>query len=240
MLVQVDSDQYTDRAAARPTTLSPDAFGELAALQGLRDRGYSPRVIFDVGAAIGTWTRTAHALWPEAKYYAFEALEERKPDLERVAAETGAKVEVVIGGVGAEDGPLTMGITASLFDSSFAYAGTESRQIPCYRLDTLHRQGRIGRPDFLKLDVQGFELKVLQGAEELLASCGVVLMECQFFRFCSSMNTLDRTIAAMSSYGFVPYEFVDFLRRPLDGAMGQCDLIFVRRGHWLVSDERWG
>jgi FkbM family methyltransferase len=238
-LVQIVSAPEGDRVAAKPSTLRNNEFGERQALLGLRERGYSPKVIFDAGAAVGRWTRMALEFWPDARYFLFEALEERKPELDRVAADTGAKLEVLIGGVGKEDGPLTMGITESLFDSSFAYAGSRSRQIECHRLDSLYRQGRVRKPDFLKMDVQGFELKVLEGAREVLSDCGVVLMECQFFRFCESMNTLDRTIAVMSSYGFVPYEFVDFLRRPLDGAMGQCDLIFVRRGHWLLSDNRW-
>ena len=238
MLVQVDPGD--DRVPPQPSSLGHDEFGEWAALRGLRERGYSPKVIFDVGAAIGAWTRMALEFWPAAEYFLFEALVERKPDLDRVATETGAKVNVVIGGIGKRDGPLTMGVTDSLFDSSFAYAGSQSREIECRRLDSLHREGRVRKPHFLKMDVQGFELNVLEGSREILADCGVVLMECQFFAFCESMNTLDKTIAVMSSYGFVPYEFVDFLRRPLDGAMGQCDLLFVRRGHWLVSDPRWG
>jgi hypothetical protein len=32
---------------------------------------------------------------------------------------------------------------------------------------------------------------------------------------------------------------VDFLRRPLDGAMGQCDILFVKRDHPLVSNHSW-
>ena len=39
--------------------------------------------------------------------------------------------------------------------------------------------------------------------------------------------------------GFQPYEIVDVLRRPYDGAMGQCDVLFCRRGHWLSAQQRW-
>jgi len=44
----------------------------------------------------------------------------------------------------------------------------------------------------------------------------------------------------MAERNFIPYEFVDYLRRPLDGAMGQCDILFIRRGHPLISDVGWG
>ncbi len=72
-----------------------------------------------------------------------------------------------------------------------------------------------------------------------IGAAEVLLLECQFFPFCAEMRTLDETIAQMARLDFVPYEFVDFLRRPLDGAMGQCDILFVRRGHRLIADTRW-
>jgi hypothetical protein len=53
------------------------------------------------------------------------------------------------------------------------------------------------------------------------------------------MRTLDVTIAYMSANNFIPYEFVDYLRRPLDGAMGQCDILFIRKDHPLVSKKQW-
>jgi len=80
---------------------------------------------------------------------------------------------------------------------------------------------------------------VIGGGENVLSATDFILMECTFFAFCDEMRTLDQTIAFMAEHGFIPYEFVDFLRRPLDGAMGQCDILFVRSGHPLVNDRRW-
>ena len=60
-----------------------------------------------------------------------------------------------------------------------------------------------------------------------------------FSLFVMICRTLDETIAYMSDYNFIPYEFVDYLRRPLDGAMGQCDILFVRKDHQLVSVHKW-
>jgi hypothetical protein len=91
----------------------------------------------------------------------------------------------------------------------------------------------------VKVDVQGFERRVLDGGTRALAHAELVLLECQFLPFCAEMRTLDETIAHMSALGFIPYEFVDLLRRPLDGAMGQCDILFARKKHPLVSDLRW-
>ena len=94
-------------------------------------------------------------------------------------------------------------------------------------------------PSFIKIDVQGFEKLALDGGQEAMRHADLILMKCQFIPFCdNTRTTLDVTIAYMSDHNFIPYEFVDYLRRPLDGAMGQCDL-FVRKDHQLISNKHW-
>lgn len=216
-------------------------FGVECALRSLAERGYRPNVIYDVGAADGAWTRLAAAVWPDARFVCFEPLEERDEALKQLAAEMPGKVQSLRIGLGSEDGDLKMGVAEGLWASSFAYDGVSERALPVRRLDGLVADHVVPAPSFLKLDVQGFELRVLEGARKVaLANTDVILMECQFFAFCEDMRTLDVTIAYMSELGYVPYEFVDFLRRPLDSAMGQCDLLFVKRDHLLVADKRWG
>lgn len=211
-----------------------------AALGGLKARGYRPPVVYDVGAADGKWTQLALQQWPEATYVCFEPLAERRAALAALERAHPGKVLVQACGLGDADTELSLGVTEALYDSSFAYAGKSSRRVRVARLDTLLSEGRIPPPSFVKLDVQGFEKRVLDGGVEALRTADLVLMECQFFPFCPDMRTLDATVADMSARGFVPYEFVDFLRRPLDGAMGQCDMLFARRGHPLLADPRWG
>ncbi|HVO17937.1 MAG TPA: FkbM family methyltransferase [Anaeromyxobacter sp.] len=215
------------------------SLGMVTALQGIRDRGYAPGVVFDVGASDGSWSELALTTWPGARAVCFEPLVERRPALDQLSAKYPGRVQIQPVGLGDEDQELSLGVTDSLWDSSFAYPGTQARRVPVRRLDTLLAGGDIPSPEFVKIDVQGFERRVLRGGPVAFASAQLVLMECNFFAFCDDMVTLDETVAFMSARGFVPYEFVDFLRRPLDGAMGQCDIVFVRRGHRLIEDRRW-
>src|SRR5262249_31000828 len=90
-----------------------------AALEGLRRRGYEPKVIYDIGAADGSWTRLAMGTWPTATYVCFEPLVERLGDLRRLQAQQRL-VRVETCGVSDTDGELAIGVTASLWDSSFA------------------------------------------------------------------------------------------------------------------------
>jgi FkbM family methyltransferase len=209
------------------------------ALAGLRDRGYAPEVVYDVGASDGSWTRLALSIWPEARVVCFEPLAERHRALEALAAEHPGRISVQPFGIADTEGALSLGVSDSLWESSFAYPGPTQRTIAVHRLDTLLDEGAIPPASFVKIDVQGFELRVIAGGPKALRDADFILAECSFFSFCEEMRTLDETIAFMSARGFVPYEFADFLRRPLDGAMGQCDILFARRTHRLRSDPRW-
>lgn len=216
----------------------PADIGMAATLSGLKQRGYLPEVVYDIGAADGSWTRQALGYWPDSTYVCFEPLAERKKDLDILQACHPGRVRIEACGIGDVDGELSIGVTDFLWDSSFAYAGASSRNVPVRRLDSLIESG-MPLPSFIKIDVQGFEKRVLDGGAEAMRYAEMILMECTFFPFCDDMRTLDETIAYMSQRKFIPYEFVDYLRRPLDGAMGQCDILFIRNDHPLIADRRW-
>jgi len=219
--------------------LGAPGIGMAATLNGLKQRGYIPKVVYDIGAADGSWTRQALVYWPDAIYVCFEPLAERKKDLDALQASRPEQILVKACGVGDVDGELPIGVTDFLWDSSFAYSGSSARTVPVRRLDSLIEDG-APLPSFIKIDVQGFEKRVLDGGLRVMRNADLILMECQFFPFCDDMRTLDETIAYMSAHNFIPYEFVDYIRRPLDGAMGQCDILFVRKDHHLISNKQWG
>jgi FkbM family methyltransferase len=217
----------------------PKAIGLRACLEGLRQRGYSPETVLDVGAAEGFWAMEVLAVFPTARLFLFEALEERRSALETLRR-AHPNLDFEITGVGPRNATMSMGITTALDSSSFAYVGTAgTREIEVRTLDSLLESGRLPQPELLKLDVQGFELEVLNGAEKVLAGSFLVLLELNFFRFSSGMPLMHEAIDYMVRRGFRPYEIVDVLRRPLDNSMGQCDLLFCREGHFLLADSDW-
>lgn len=209
-------------------------------LRGLAQRGYRPSVIFDVGASDGSWARHARQFWPEATIICFEPLLERRAALEALQAEAVGAVKAHFVGLGDEEAELSLGVSDSLWESSFAYGGSQARMVQVRTLNNMYSEGLLPAPSMIKLDVQGFERRVLLGGGDVLQHANVVLMECSFFPFCAEMGTIDETIGFMAERGFMPYEFMDFMRRPLDGAMGQCDILFVRKTDALVADVRWG
>lgn len=84
-----------------------------------------------------------------------------------------------------------------------------------------------------------YDIGAADGGYKAMCHAELILMECQFFPFCDDMRSLDETIAYMSAREFIPHEFVDYIRRPLDGAMGQCDILFIRMNHRLIAHKKW-
>jgi hypothetical protein len=76
--------------------------------------------------------------------------------------------------------------------------------------------------------VQGAELDVLAGASEMLKATEYVLLEVSFFQFFENGPQLHDVVAFMKSRGFVAYDVFGFQYRPLDNALSQADLAFVR------------
>ena len=223
---------------AEPNFLSGGRIGMELCLRGLAKRGFQPLSVLDIGAAVGSWTKLALYYWPEARYFMLEPLEEHRASLQSMK-ELHPNVDYILAGAADQPGKRTLGVTQSLLDSSFAYGGIEDRLVDVVTIDGLLQSGRIGQPQFMKVDVQGFELRVLEGASQAMRKCDAIMLEHQFFRWCPSMTLVHESIAWMAARSFLPYEIVDILRRPLDGAMGQCDILFVREGDKLVQDIRW-
>ncbi len=181
----------------------------------------------------------ALAHWRGARYFLIEPLEECRRDLEALKKSV-PRVDYLIAGAGETEGRLALHIDPNdLEGSSFAYSRRESRMVEMVTVDRLRKENRFPQPNFIKVDVQCYELQVLAGARETLPGCDLVLLELQFFRYVPAMALLHEAIHWMAERNFVPYEIVDTLRRPLDGAMGQCDILFARQDHWLRRDSRW-
>ena len=97
-------------------------------------------------------------------------------------------------------------------------------------------------PELIKLDIQGYELEALKGASLTFGKTEVYILEVSLFSFSDvpGMPILSDVVNFMLERSYVAYDFLGFLRRPLDNALGQCDMAFVKKNGLLRNSDDWG
>ncbi len=208
----------------RPSRSSP--------LERLRGAGIVPATVLDVGAALGAWSEECAGTFPAARYLLIEPLDEFAAPLANVTASLGW-AEHVAAAAAATDGEVTFNVHSDLVGSS-VYREAEGgsidgtpRTVPTVSLDTVVLERQAEGPFALKVDVQGAELSVLRGGSRVLAESVVVILEVSFIEFFEGGRLAHEVIAEMAGHGFVIYDILDLLDRPLDGALAQANVVFV-------------
>jgi len=211
---------------------------EELAYSRLRDKGFAPNGIIDVGAHQGDWIRAVRRVFREAPILALEAREEQRETLSRVCAEIpGVQFRIALLGSEAKSAVRFQvhGSGSSLFlERSDAHRTV--REMQMRTLDELvSADSRLNAPMFLKLDVQGAELEVLQGAEQTLARSEIVQLEVALLNYNEGAPLAGEVIEFMGSKGFMIFDIVGFVR-PNGVDLAQIDLLFVKNTSRLRRD----
>jgi FkbM family methyltransferase len=211
-------------------------------IENLREAGYTPQTIIDVGANVGDWARTVGVIFPNAAIRMIEAQPELGAHLERAKHDLGSRAHYDIALLGAEPADdvafYKIGTGSSVFEEA-TNLDKDVVTLSMGRLDDLGSLQNISGPIFLKLDVQGYELEVLKGGERVLAECEVVLMEVSLLPYNKGAPLMPEVAAFMDARGFTPYDFCGQLRRVSDRALFQIDVIFVRKESALRLHRRY-
>jgi len=220
------------------TRLPPGTVRERGSLLGsLRTAasiGFSPATILDVGAARGEWGVQVARVWPNAKFLLIDPLEENGQALAQVVGRMHhAAFEMAA--AGREVGSTVIHVHPDLDGSSLyeereeTIAGT-TRTVPVTTVDRSVLDHKLRGPYLLKADVQGAELAVVEGAAATLAATELVVLEVSLFDFfLGAAPQLEDLVAAMGARGFVAWDLFGMGYRPIDGALAQVDMAFVRR-----------
>ena len=123
----------------------------------------------------GVWWLAHH---PGATLHCFEP-EPANIELLRanVGSQPGASVHGVALGAEAGSAELTLGEHGAVHSLVMQDVGTRKISVPVWRLDTFMEEQGLDHVDLLKLDVEGFEVEVLEGFGERLDDVGVIAGE---------------------------------------------------------------
>lgn len=202
--------------------------------------GLQPKTIIDVGAASGT--PALYEVFPQARHILIEPLEEYIPHLNSLVDKL-EQAEYIIAAATPKPGNLVINVHPDLVGSSLYKEEEDSdvngveRTIPGMTLDNMCSERGTEGPYLIKIDTQGYELEVLQGAQTVLKYTDFVILEVSFFEFFKGGPQVYDCLNFMKEQGFVAYEIFDLQYRLLDGAMSQVDIAFVREQSQLRKDH---
>ena len=212
----------------------------------IKNRGLDAQFIIDVGANMGRWSREALYSFPHARYMLLEPQREMKNQLDELCAEY-PNAEWMMAGVASRDGKMDLavipeneGCSSSFLvpESERQKLNLESRSLPVYSLDSICKNaGQI--PELVKLDAEGMEMQIIKGAQSLLGTTEVFLLEVSLFNPWPGGANFVEIIHAMDELGYVPYDFTEFIFRPKDGALGLVEIAFSKKQGVLRNHLGW-
>lgn len=204
----------------------------------LRSEGVD--AVLDVGANAGQYAQRLRGAGYAGRIVSFEPLSEAFGALERAAAGDPAW-ETHRLALSDADGDAEIHVSANSWSSSLlkmgerhlasapesAYVGAE--KVATARLDSIWDDVvRAGERPFLKLDVQGFEMHVLRGAESHLGELAGVQAELALVHLYEGDSLWHDVVDHLERRGFELAGLEPGFEDPYSGRMLQADGIFVR------------
>lgn len=209
-------------------------------LSSLTRQGISPRVVIDVGANVGQFAVACTKLCAGAAVHSFEPVPDSVKKLRRNVAKLG-NVSVYPIALGGKSGEVIFHVNSHSHSSSILPLGeahrnafpwaqeTHTIKVPICTLDVAMESIPLDGPVLLKLDVQGYEPQVLEGATQTLKRVDYVLLETSFRPMYVGERTFMEIVRTMEDSGFAFLRPIMWLDDPRSGEILQADALFARR-----------
>jgi FkbM family methyltransferase len=198
------------------------------------------KTVIDAGAHTGEFARMIKELLPSASVISFEPLPASFRQLESnmrdvagfrafncALGESAATLEMHHNDYSQSSSLLPM---ADLHREAFPETAHETIEtVEVRRLDEVI-EGITVEPELLvKIDVQGYEDKVIAGGEETIARARAVIIEVSFQKLYEGQPLFDDIYQMLKSRGLTFMGHLYQLLNPSDGSVLQADALFIRQ-----------
>ncbi|MFI5096518.1 MAG: FkbM family methyltransferase [Candidatus Acidiferrales bacterium] len=226
------------RLSRLDTVRGPD-YGATVLFSTLKRFHFSPHHVLDVGANHGNWTRAALQYFPEAEYVLIEPQDHLKVYVQDLI-DSGHKIRWINAGVADKPGRLPFYVSDRDDSSTFLppeeqpqiWAASEM-MVEVKTLDDVLSAYNLPAPDLVKIDAEGFDLKVIQGASTLIGKTDVFLLEAGVI--CPFENSVVRVVTTMENIGYRLVDITELNRSPKHGVLWLTELAFLRKSSPLLA-----
>jgi len=199
----------------------------------LKQKGYFPDTILDIGAHQGNWTSAMKQIYNDPKYYLFEAID--YPELHRFNNHTTKSYNVLLNDKIEQVDWYEMKNTG---DSFFKEKTSCFTNCPATKKDTIDLNTFISQQNILseskniliKIDCQGAEIPILKGASSILEKTDFIILEMPLFgQYNEGVPNFLEHIAYMNEIGFVVYDILE--NHYINNFNMQLDVLFINKNH---------
>jgi FkbM family methyltransferase len=174
-------------------------------LEDLKNNGFEPEVIYDIGSCVLHWTREARRLWPNAQIILFDAF--------APAEFLYGDYPYFMGVLGDQDGKVVRFYQNDKLPGGNSYyreTYMDGQYFPAdkyidkvmHRLDTVVSQMKFPAPDLIKIDIQGCEMDVLKGGLKTVSYAKRLIVEMQHTHYNEGAPLVTETLPFIESLGF--------------------------------------
>jgi FkbM family methyltransferase len=174
-------------------------------LYKLKREGFEPKVIYDIGSCVLHWTTYAKKIWPDAKIILFDAFEP--------AEFLYKQYDYYIGVLSDKDDNIVKFYQNDYFPTGSSYyreIGCEGKFFPedkyiektTKTLDTIVKERGYPLPDFIKMDVQGSELDIINGGRNTIKHAKRMIVELQHTEYNLGAKLCNESIAIIERTGW--------------------------------------
>lgn len=201
-------------------------------------RSHDIRTVLDVGANVGQYAKLIHGVLPEARILSFEPLKDCYEELRGVLA-TLPSAQALNYALGEEEGEAEIHRSEYAPSSSLLPMGEKHKEWVPYssktHIETIKVQTLDGVAPTLdlqdnlmiKIDVQGFEDRVIRGGRETVRRARVLAVETSFEILYEGQPLFEEVFDLVRPLGFRYYGSFEQYRAKQDGRLYQADSIFL-------------
>ena len=216
-------------------------FGELDQnfLRLIKKLNYKPNVIYDIGASNGQWSIKMNEILPESQFILFEPLADSHEysDILTNSLQKHSNFTLKKVALGNQNSEIIVNIKPNIVGSTTLEIADKKVKQKTVKVDTLNNlivESEFPIPNIIKIDTQGSELAILQGATNILPEVDFLMLECWLIKgYGKNTPLLIDIIQFLLEFNFSLFELTGCYRNQ-EGLLVTQDCVFINTRRSLL------